>query len=116
MGTTGQDLNLSTERLTSNKAFTNKLWNAGKLLLQNLPDRSDVTAWDVLLANRFDTEASLQKLPLPECWVVTVLHELIDRVSTSYDKFFFADAAREIYEFVWADFADSTLQTSMMVS
>lgn len=47
-----QDLNLSTERLTSNKAFTNKLWNAGKFLLQNLPDRSDATAWDVLLANK----------------------------------------------------------------
>jgi valyl-tRNA synthetase len=66
-----QDLNLSTERLTSNKAFTNKLWNAGKFLLQNLPDRSDATAWDVLLANKFDTEASLQKLPLPESWVVS---------------------------------------------
>ena len=47
-----QDLNLSTERLTSNKAFTNKLWNAGKFLLQNLPDKSDVLAWDVLLANK----------------------------------------------------------------
>lgn len=47
-----QDLNLSTERLTSNKAFTNKLWNAGKFLLQNLPDKSDVSAWDVLLANK----------------------------------------------------------------
>ena len=47
-----QDLNLSIERLTSNKAFTNKLWNAGKFLLQNLPDKSDVSAWDVLLANK----------------------------------------------------------------
>ena len=47
-----QDLNLSTEMLTSNKAFTNKLWNAGKFLLQILPDRSDVSAWDALLANK----------------------------------------------------------------
>lgn len=100
-----QDLNLSTERLTSNKAFTNKLWNAGKFLLQNLPDKNDVSAWDVLLSNKvayltsnctryihyflvlgfkllvihlylfvqFDSEASLQKLPLPECWVVSLL-------------------------------------------
>ncbi|RCV09591.1 hypothetical protein SETIT_2G041900v2 [Setaria italica] len=112
LGTAGQDLNLSTERLTSNKAFTNKLWNAGKFLLQNLPDRSDVSAWDFLLANKFDTEASLQKLPLPECWVVTGLHELIDRVSTSYDKFFFGDAAREIYDFFWGDFADWYIEAS----
>ncbi|WVZ61983.1 hypothetical protein U9M48_011785 [Paspalum notatum var. saurae] len=112
LGTAGQDLNLSTERLTSNKAFTNKLWNAGKFLLQNLPDRSDVLAWDILLANKFDTEASLQKLPLPECWVVTGLHELIDKVSTSYDKFFFGDAAREIYDFFWGDFADWYIESS----
>ncbi|RVW90154.1 Valine--tRNA ligase, chloroplastic/mitochondrial 2 [Vitis vinifera] len=45
-----QDLNLSTERLTSNKAFTNKLWNAGKFVLQNLPSQSDISAWETILA------------------------------------------------------------------
>ncbi|KAK3163855.1 hypothetical protein QOZ80_1AG0009240 [Eleusine coracana subsp. coracana] len=112
LGTAGQDLNLSMERLTSNKAFTNKLWNAGKFLLQNMPDRNDATAWDALLGNKFNTEASLTELPLPECWVVTRLHELIDKVSTSYDKFFFGDAAREIYDFFWGDFADWYIEAS----
>lgn len=45
-----QDLNLSTERLTSNKAFTNKLWNAGKFILQNLPSQTDAQSWEVMLA------------------------------------------------------------------
>ena len=45
-----QDLNLSTERLTSNKAFTNKLWNAGKFVLQNLPSQSDASAWEDVLS------------------------------------------------------------------
>ncbi|KAF7015864.1 hypothetical protein CFC21_029588 [Triticum aestivum] len=112
MGTAGQDINLSTERLTSNKAFTNKLWNAGKFLLQNLPERSDATAWDLLLANKFDTEAALQQLPLPEGWVVTGLHELIDKVSISYEKFYFGDAAREIYDFFWSHFADWYIESS----
>ncbi|GKC36995.1 hypothetical protein Tco_1049379 [Tanacetum coccineum] len=53
-GTVGQDLNLSTERLTSNKAFTNKLWNASKFVLQNLPDRSDASAWETLLAHKIN--------------------------------------------------------------
>ncbi|KAG4136360.1 hypothetical protein ERO13_D07G000261v2 [Gossypium hirsutum] len=39
------DLNLSTERLTANKAFTNKLWNAGKFVLQVLPNRYNVSSW-----------------------------------------------------------------------
>ncbi|KAG8498397.1 hypothetical protein CXB51_007347 [Gossypium anomalum] len=33
LGTASQDLNLSTERLTVNTTFTNKLWNAGKFVL-----------------------------------------------------------------------------------
>lgn len=45
-----QDLNLSMERLTANKAFTNKLWNAGKFVLQNLPKQNDVDSWESLLA------------------------------------------------------------------
>ncbi|XP_073107865.1 valine--tRNA ligase, chloroplastic/mitochondrial 2 isoform X2 [Elaeis guineensis] len=112
LGTAGQDLNLSTERLTSSKAFTNKLWNAGKFVLQNLPGKSDVSAWEYLLAYEFDTEESLLKLPIPESWVVSKLHELIDIVTTSYDKFFFGDAGREIYDFFWGDFADWYIEAS----
>ncbi|KAL0295685.1 UNVERIFIED_CONTAM: Valine--tRNA ligase, chloroplastic/mitochondrial 2 [Sesamum angustifolium] len=95
LGTAGQDLNLSTERLTSNKAFTNKLWNAGKFVLQNLPGQSDLPAWNAMQDFKFDTEESLLKLPLPECWAVSKLHMLIDAVTMSYDKFFFGDVARE---------------------
>ncbi|KAL9170092.1 hypothetical protein ABFS82_04G121200 [Erythranthe guttata] len=112
LGTPGQDLNLSTERLNSNKAFTNKLWNAGKFVLQNLPPQSDLSACKAMQEFKFDTEESLFKLPLPECWVVSKLHMLIDAVTTSYDKFFFGDVAREIYDFFWADFADWYIEAS----
>ncbi|KAL3617586.1 hypothetical protein CASFOL_037907 [Castilleja foliolosa] len=112
LGTAGQDLNLSMERLNSNKAFTNKLWNAGKFVLQNLPPQSDISAWRAIQDFEFDTEDSLLKLPLPECWAVSKLHMLIDDVTSSYDKFFFGDVAREIYDFFWADFADWYIEAS----
>jgi valyl-tRNA synthetase len=44
----GQDVNLSMERLNANKGFTNKLWNAGKFILQNLPPSTDEAAWNRL--------------------------------------------------------------------
>ncbi|KAG8659778.1 hypothetical protein MANES_02G076200v8 [Manihot esculenta] len=112
LGTAGQDLNLSTERLTANKAFTNKLWNAGKFVLQNLPSQADTYAWETMLACKFDREEALLKLPLPECWVVSKLHILIDTVTASYDKFFFGDVGREIYDFFWSDFADWYIEAS----
>ncbi|XP_057248505.1 valine--tRNA ligase, chloroplastic/mitochondrial 2 isoform X2 [Beta vulgaris subsp. vulgaris] len=112
LGTAGQDLNLSAERLSANKAFTNKLWNAGKFMLQNLPSQSDVFAWETLRAYEFDKEDSLLKLRLPECWVVSKLHGLIDLVTASYDKFYFGDVARETYDFFWGDFADWYIEAS----
>lgn len=112
LGTPGQDLNLSTERLGANKAFTNKLWNAGKFILQNLPHKTDVSSWETLMAHKFDTVESLLQLPLAECWVVSKLHLLIDVVTASYDKYFFGDVGREVYDFFWADFADWYIEAS----
>ncbi|PPD69452.1 hypothetical protein GOBAR_DD33672 [Gossypium barbadense] len=55
---------------------------------------------------QFNTEGYLLRLPLPECWVVSKLHMLIDAVTESYNKYFFGDVGREIYDFFWGDFAD----------
>ncbi|KAJ9172986.1 hypothetical protein P3X46_016165 [Hevea brasiliensis] len=63
-------------------------------------------------AGQFDKEESLVKLPLPECWVVSKLHILVDTVTASYDKFFFGDVGREIYDFFWSDFADWYIEAS----
>uniref|UniRef100_A0A7N0TGB1 valine--tRNA ligase n=1 Tax=Kalanchoe fedtschenkoi TaxID=63787 RepID=A0A7N0TGB1_KALFE len=107
-----QDLNLSTERLAANKAFTNKLWNAGKFILQNLPGQDDSSSWDGIYSYKFDIQDTLLTLPLPESWVISKLHLLIDDVTTSYDKFFFGDCGRGIYDFFWGDFADWYIEAS----
>ena len=31
---------------------------------------------------------------------------IVDTVTASYDKYFFGDVGREIYDFFWSDFAD----------
>ncbi|KAM2527722.1 hypothetical protein TB1_024945 [Malus domestica] len=112
LGTAGQDLNLSTERLASNKAFTNKLWNAGKFVLQNLPSQNDASTWENIFSYKFDKVEFLDKLPLSECWVISKLHLLIETVTSSYDKFFFGDVGRETYDFFWGDFADWYIEAS----
>ncbi|KAL3698531.1 hypothetical protein R1sor_012607 [Riccia sorocarpa] len=109
-GTTpGQDVNLSMERLNANKAFTNKLWNAGKFILQNLPPAEDIR-WQELC--KYQVGNSLEGLALPERWVITKLHLLIDAVTTSYDKYDFGEVGRALYEFFWSDFADWYIEAS----
>jgi isoleucyl-tRNA synthetase len=72
----GQDVNLSMERLNANKGFTNKLWNAGKFILQNLPPSTDEAAWKCLQDYQFNTEAALGGLPLTDRWVVCIFPPL----------------------------------------
>ncbi|CAJ1947812.1 unnamed protein product [Sphenostylis stenocarpa] len=61
---------------------------------------------------QFDSEDTVVNLPLPECWVVSKLHLLIESVSASYDKFYFGEVGRETYDFFWADFADWYIEAS----
>jgi valyl-tRNA synthetase len=75
VGTTpGQDLNLNLERVTANRNFTNKLWNAAKFILMNLEEVSDED-WSHLAAADFSTQDSLSGLKLADAWIISSLHQ-----------------------------------------
>lgn len=75
-GTTpGQDLNLSLDRVTANRNFTNKIWNAAKFILMNLEGVSDAE-WAGLAAADFSEQHSLEGLQLAEKWVLSCLHQV----------------------------------------
>ncbi|KAL3143467.1 hypothetical protein ABBQ38_002278 [Trebouxia sp. C0009 RCD-2024] len=103
--TAGQDLNLSEERLLSSRNFTNKLWNAGKFILFNL-EQLDEEEWSGLAQADFSSPGALHQLPLPERWVLSALHQVIDRSSTAHERHDFGDAGRMLYDFCWGEFAD----------
>jgi valyl-tRNA synthetase len=111
-GTTpGLDLNMSAEKLASNRNLTNKLWNAGKLVLLSLdalPDGERAALADA----RFDSPEALARLPLAERWVVSRLHAVVDRVHVSHERYDFGDAGRTVADFLWAELADWYLEAS----
>lgn len=41
---------------------------------------------------------------------------LVDTVTTSYDKYFFGDVGREIYDFFWGDFADWYVPFTVLIA
>ncbi|CAI5491484.1 unnamed protein product [Closterium sp. Naga37s-1] len=112
-GTTpGQDVNLSMERLGANRAFVNKIWNAGKFIRQNLPSKDDEKQWQRLGQVKFDTPEALAALPLAERWLLSRLHTLVDEVTEAYIAYEFNAAGRRIYDFFWSDFADWYIEAS----
>eukprot|EP00210_Caulerpa_lentillifera_P001746 g1676.t1 len=102
--TTGQDLNLNLEKFTSSRHFTNKLWNIGKFIGMNLP--SDPAELDALKRVNFAKKESMEGLPLMERWIISRLHQTVDRVTELMERFDLSEAGRELYQFIWFDFAD----------
>jgi valyl-tRNA synthetase len=97
-GTPGNDLNLSLERVASNRNFANKIWNATRFVTRSLERVSEADA----LADT-ELEASYSAA---DRWILTRLSETVATVDRLMDSYQFGEAGRQVYEFLWNDFAD----------
>uniref|UniRef100_A0A7S3R9D9 valine--tRNA ligase n=1 Tax=Dunaliella tertiolecta TaxID=3047 RepID=A0A7S3R9D9_DUNTE len=114
----GQDLNLSLDRITGNRNFTNKLWNAGKFILFQM-DRAKAAGsadgqdlHEQLASADFSTRQALEALPLAERWIVSRVHQVVDEVTERHDKYDFNSAGITTYNFFWDEFADWFIESS----
>ncbi|HYR98136.1 MAG TPA: valine--tRNA ligase [Gemmatimonadales bacterium] len=95
----GSDLILDPNDLETTFApgrnFANKLWNIGRFILAQLPERLE------------SLEALDQKqLQLADRWILTRANDAVAAVTASLEQFRLDDAAKRCYEFVWGDLAD----------
>lgn len=75
--TAGQDLNLSLDRVNSNRNFTNKLWNAGKFILFQLENVTDAERQQLAAVDFSSSSSSRwQQLSLSDRWIVSSLHQV----------------------------------------
>jgi valyl-tRNA synthetase len=95
-GSPGNDLNLSLERVESNRNFGNKIWNVARFVVRSF-DR----------AKREDRPTDLAAAFSPaDRWIVTRLNDTIDTADRLMDGYLFGEAGRQVYDFLWGDFAD----------
>eukprot|EP00178_Gracilaria_changii_P026893 TRINITY_DN831_c0_g1_i1.p1 TRINITY_DN831_c0_g1~~TRINITY_DN831_c0_g1_i1.p1 ORF type:complete len:996 (-),score=143.99 TRINITY_DN831_c0_g1_i1:4264-7251(-) len=110
--TPGQDIPLSNEKIESNRNFANKLWNASRFIIGNLDSISDHERRQLSTIAVSDFGNEIADLPLPERYILSKLHILVDSVTNGLDTLTFGDAGRQIYEFLWDEFADWYVETS----
>ena len=90
----GIDMNLSMERIAANRNFANKIWNATRFLVSNLGSEQPTG------------NPPREGLSLPDRWILSRLHNLIGTVDRLFDNHLYAEAGRQIYEFLWSEYAD----------
>lgn len=110
--TPGQDIPLSNEKVEANRNFANKLWNASRYIVGNLNGLSTEERQALAQAALNGPVNRGTHLPLPERFIITKLHILVESVSTGLESLSFGDAGRLIQEFLWDEFADWYVEIS----
>ena len=99
---TGTDVFLSKEKFELGRNFANKIWNASRLILMNLKEKSAEHDLCQIYAK--------EQLALPERWILSRLYSIIDKVNRAIDKYRFNEAGNLLYEFFWHEFCDWYLE------
>ena len=94
--TPGNDMSLGEERITANRNFANKIWNATRFVVSNLGAAFDAGhgTWN------------LSAMALPDRWIISRHNRLIENVTQLMDAYQYGEAGRQIYEFLWGEYAD----------
>jgi valyl-tRNA synthetase len=94
--TPGNDMNLTPKRVESNRNFINKIWNVARFI---------VRGYDRVSAADRPTDMDTT-LTTADRWIMTRLAETVATVDRLMDGYLFGEAGRQVYDFLWEDFAD----------
>ena len=106
--TPGNDTNLSLKKVEGNRNFANKIWNAGRFVINaisTLEEKSNQGTGDRNLSI-FPNPQSLITWSLADSWIWARLQALVREVERLFQSYQYGEAGRQIYEFFWNDFAD----------
>jgi len=93
----GRDIKLSEQRIEGYKHFMNKIWNATRFAMMNLPEEIPTVELDKVdgLANQ---------------WILHRLEEVKQSVATATEEYKFNEIAQMLYKFIWSEFCDWYLE------
>ncbi len=92
----GNDIRYMPEKLESASNFANKLWNASKFVLSNMPEDGSKLAEDKLPEN----------LCYEDKWILSKLNKLVREVTNNLENFELGIATQKVYDFIWNEFCD----------
>ncbi len=100
-GTTpGQDARFSYKQLDAAWNFINKIWNVSRYVMMNLGDQKS------------GQKPNPETFDLADKWIFAELNKTIRSVTAKFDKFEFGEAGRDLYNFIWGEFADWYIEIS----
>ena len=98
----GLDFRFSTTKIEASWNFINKIWNASRFVLMNLPHDFEVKPIDE------------SKLSLADKWVLAKLAHATNKITENLDKYEFANVGTYLTNFIWNDFCSWYIEMSKL--
>lgn len=97
----GSDISFAEDQLEAYRAFSTKIWNAGRFILRYVDE-----------ADRLPSLAELKQsdLSFVDRWILARLNRAIQEINTSVDQYQLHEAGRSVYRFSWNEFCDWYLE------
>ncbi|MGN0610130.1 MAG: valine--tRNA ligase [Oscillospiraceae bacterium] len=89
----GNDMRYMEEKVKASRNFANKLWNASRFVMMNLPDD-------------FKAEGLPENLNIEDKWVVSKFNTLAKEVNQNLESFELGVAVSKLYDFIWDIYCD----------
>ena len=88
----GNDMRFYYERVEASRNFANKIWNASRFIMMNMPEG--------------ELTVSSPALEPVDKWILSKLNTLIREVTDNMDSFELGIAVQKVYDFIWDEFCD----------
>ena len=92
----GNDMRFYMERVEASRNFANKVWNASRFIMMNLPEDADLDM----------AELDPAKLTDADRWILSKVNGLAKEVTVNMDNFELGIAVQKVYDFIWEEFCD----------
>ena len=89
----GNDMRFYYERVEASRNFANKVWNASRFILMNMPEDGI-------------KEVDKSALTNADKWILSKANTLAKEVTDNIEKFELGVAADKLYNFIWEEFCD----------
>ncbi len=89
----GNDMRFYWERVEASRNFANKVWNASRFIMMNMPEGKI-------------EKVEADKLTNADKWILSKCNDLVKDVTENLEKYELGIAADKIYSFIWEEFCD----------
>ena len=100
----GNDMRFYDERVIANRNFANKIWNASRFIMMNLPEEGSPE--EAALEALIDADKVPAGICAEDKWILSRMDETVAAVTDNMNKFELGIAVQKVYDFMWDEFCD----------